>query len=287
MTFMHRSPAPPLDAFVDSVWFCRNEQRTLALERVLPTGAPQLIVNLGENKTRLYEATARGVLCTTSPGSVLTGVTTRAQIIDTAEQEYVAGVAFRPGGTVPFFRIPAFELRDVDTPLANLWGERTEARLREQLLQAAGPEEVLDILEACLLRVWSGRAIHPGVAFALQTFQSAPDLARIASVCDATGLSPKRFIEQFKVEVGLTPKRFCRLLRFQRAISAAHSTLVIDWAQIALECGYFDQAHFIHEFRQFSGLTPGGYREGMTAFENHVNFLQSSEISSCVESSYG
>ncbi|MFN0100583.1 MAG: helix-turn-helix domain-containing protein [Bryobacteraceae bacterium] len=277
MTFVHRRPAPPLDAFVDSVWFCRNRRQALALERVLPTGGPQLIVNLAEDRTRLYEVSASGVRCSTSPGSVLTGITTRAQIIDTAEQEYVVGIAFQPGGTLPFFAVPAVELSDVDTPLATLWGQGAERRMRERLLEAATPEKALDVLEACLLGVWRDRMIHPGVAFALQAFRSEPDRARIAGVSDAVGLSPKRFIERFKSEAGVTPKRFRRLLRFQRAIGRAHTARSIDWTELALGCGYFDQAHFIHEFRQFSGITPGAYRKGMTPFENHVIFLQSNE----------
>jgi AraC-like DNA-binding protein len=49
----------------------------------------------------------------------------------------------------------------------------------------------------------------------------------------------------------------------------------VDWAEVALSCGYYDQAHFIHDFRAFSGLTPTGYRTARTAFQNHVSFLQS------------
>ncbi|MGD0778015.1 MAG: helix-turn-helix domain-containing protein [Candidatus Solibacter sp.] len=277
MTFVQRTPAPPLDSFVECVWFCRNARRAIMFERVLPTGGPQLIVNLGEDETRVYENTARGLHCQSSPGSILTGITTRAHIIDTAEQEYVAGIAFRPGGTVPFFAAPAFELSDTDTPVAVLWGTRSEARLREQLLAASNPNEILDTLETSLLAAWRDSVVHPAVTFAIEVFQSQPQVVRIDSVADAVGLSAKRFIERFKAEVGVTPKRFCRLLRFQRAVKQAHRAVPVDWTLLALECGYFDQAHFIHEFRQFSGLAPGEYRAAATVFANHVNFVQSSE----------
>ena len=78
-------------------------------------------------------------------------------------------------------------------------------------------------------------------------------MARIGDVTDAIALSPKRFIERFKAEVGVTPKRYCRLLRFQRAVAGAHRGGAIDWAGLALSCGYFDQAHFIHDFRASPG----------------------------------
>ena len=277
MTFAQRRPSPPLEPFVASFWVCRNARRPIAFERVVPTGGPQLIVNLCEDETRVYENTARGLYCHSSPGSVLTGITTRAQIIETAGQEFVAGIAFRPGGTVPFFAVPAFEVSDRQTPVAAFWGARAEVCLREQLLEAANTNEILDALEASLLAAWRDRAVHPAVTFAIEVFESQPQVARIDSVADAAGLSAKRFIERFKAEVGVTPKRFCRLLRFQRAVKQAHRAVPVDWTRLALDCGYFDQAHFIHEFRQFSGLTPREYRAAATPFANHVNFVQSFE----------
>ena len=124
MLFLQRRPAPPLDLYVESLWLCRAPHRARTLDRVQPTGAPQLILNLAEDRTRAYERRADRFDCRDSPGSILTGVTTRCQIIDTDEQEHVAGVAFRPGGTVPFIAGPASALRDVDVPLATLWGAR-------------------------------------------------------------------------------------------------------------------------------------------------------------------
>ena len=113
------------------------------------------------------------------------------------------------------------------------------------------------------------------MAFALDRFAAPDGMARVRDVTDAIALSPKRFIERFKTEVGLTPKRYCRLLRFQAAVARAHRMDGEAWADLAAACGYFDQAHFIHDFREFSGMTPGAYEAGRTPFQNHVTFLQS------------
>ena len=101
MPYRHRVPRPPLDACIDSLWVYQNDPGPNALERIMPTGAAQLIVNLKEDETRLYDRDRPERFVRTS-GSVVAGVQRRFQIIDTAEQEYVAGVAFKPGGTVPF-----------------------------------------------------------------------------------------------------------------------------------------------------------------------------------------
>ena len=274
MLFRHRTPRPPLDRFVDTLWVFRADPQPHALERVLPTGAAQLIVNLKEDETRVWDPRRPGCYEATS-GSILCGIQTRFQIIDTAEQEYVAGVAFKPGGTVPFLRVPVHETSDADTPLDELWGRRRVSQLREQLLEARNADAQLDVLEAALLEMWAPPGLHPAVGYALTAFDRAPLTTRIADVTGAIGLSSKRFIERFKDEVGVTPKRYCRIRRFQRAVSLANRGRLVDWTSVALDAGFFDQAHFIHDFRAFAGLTPTAYQEARTAFQNHVKFLQS------------
>jgi AraC-like DNA-binding protein len=276
MPYRHRVPRPPLDAFIESIWVYQNEPRPHSLERVLPNGAAQLIVNLKEDETRLYdpECPERYV---TMPGSVMSGVRSGFQLIDMSEQEYVAGVAFKPGGTVPVMRMPAHEASECDVPLEAMWGRRRTEALRERLLECDNIDATVDALEAALREMWSPRTLHPAIGFALSAFDRAPLNTSIAAVTDAIGLSPKRFIERFKIEVGLTPKRFCRIRRFQRALALSHQGRAVDWTRVAVDCGYFDQAHFIHDFRSFSGLTPTGYQAARTPFQNHVKFLQSDE----------
>ena len=132
--------------FIESIWVYQNDPRPHALKRVMPTGTAQLIVNLKEDQTRLYDDLESPHRCVSTSGSVLSGVHTRFQVIDTSEQEYVAGVAFKPGGTVPFFRVPAHEASDADVPLESLWGSRRAATLRERLLEGRTLEATLDAL---------------------------------------------------------------------------------------------------------------------------------------------
>jgi AraC-like DNA-binding protein len=274
MIYLSRRPAPPLDRAVASIWYFRSAPRPFALERVLPRGTAQLVVNLRDDETRLYDEARPGV-CLTAPGAVLTGPGTRFEIIDTDEQEHVVGVSFRPGGTRPLFPIPAHELTGPDVPLECLWSVTDVALLREQLLGAVSPEAALDVMEGALLAAWRDQPLHRAVGAALDTFHHTPHAVRVADVAAAVGLSVRRFIEAFRHDVGLTPKQFCRVRRFQQAVAAAHACPQVNWPEVALSCGYYDQAHFIHDFRAFSGLTPTAYRESRTAFQNHVTFLQS------------
>jgi AraC-like DNA-binding protein len=85
-----------------------------------------------------------------------------------------------------------------------------------------------------------------------------------------TGLSHKWLIELFRAQVGLTPKLYCRLRRFETALTLIGQQKEPNWARLALRCGYFDQAHFNRDFRALSGLCPTEYLANRTEQENHV-----------------
>jgi AraC-like DNA-binding protein len=271
--FRARIPPPPLDAFVEAIWLYEDAPRPHALERILPTGSPNLIVNLKEDRVRRYEPEAN-YRCDSTSGAVLVGAQSRFSVIDTEEQEHVLGVIFKPGGTRPFLRVPAYEVSNADVPLDFLWDRPFARTVRERVLEACDADAKLDAMEQVLVEAWRPAEHHPGVTYALRMFTHRPLGTSVTAVTHAIGLSPKRFIERFKIEVGMTPKRYCRVLRFQRAIARAHAGCTVDWVQLALDCGFSDQAHLIHEFREFCGLTPTAYMAARTGHRNHVKFLQ-------------
>jgi AraC-like DNA-binding protein len=275
MAMWFREPGPQLAPFIELLWFCHDDvARPHGLERVLPSGRAQLIVNLFEDETRAYDPN-EVARCESTSGTILAGVRSRFSIIDTAEQQSVAGICFRPGGTYPFFDVPANEVAGADVPVEFLWNAHRTSILRERLLAAPTAHAKLDVLERTFTDAFVRDQIHPAVRYALRVFRCGPHATTIASVTNAVGLSPKRFIERFKIEVGVTPKIYCRVRRFQRALRAAHGGVDVDWPEIALSCGYFDQAHFIHDFREFSGITPTRYQAFRTEYRNHVKILQS------------
>lgn len=262
-------PGPPLGRLVESLWLYEGDNLPHGKERVLPDGAMNLIINLREDKLRVYCRQDYGE-CQTFRGSLLSGAHSEFVVIDTACLETVMGVHFRPGGAFPFFRSPGNELRDTQVSLDALWGSRA-AGLRDRLLEAKTAEEKFRILERTLLaRAARPLMGHPAVGFALRELQCVPHTRTISEVRRQIGLSPRRFIEAFSEEVGLTPKLFCRIRRFQRVLRAMRSGRRIEWADIALSCGYFDQPHFIHDFRSFSGMNPTAYLAHCGEYANHV-----------------
>jgi len=262
-------PPPPLDRFVEVIWTSADKGRPHPRERLLPDGSTELVFNLHEERIPIYDSESFD-RCKTFRGSVVCGPHSRFFAIDTAEEFNVAGVHFKPGGAYPFLRLPGEEIHNLHVGLDALWGARA-GEVRERLLAAKTPQMKCRVLEEALLAQAAGPPErHPAVAFALNEFHGAPETQKISEVTDRVGLSARRFIDVFRKEVGLTPKLFCRVRRFQKVLRHISGGRAVDWAEIALTCGYFDQAHFIHDFRVFSGINPSSYLADRTSHLNHV-----------------
>src|SRR5262249_2044097 len=161
---------------------------------------------------------------------LISGAHSEFIIIDTTCLASIIGVHFKPGGAFPFLTLPAGELHDEIVSLETLWGAAA-SRLRDQLLEASTPEVRFRILERFLLeRAAQPLARHSAVTFALKEFQRVPHLRTVSDVTEHIGLSSKRFIQLFSEEVGLTPKLFCRVRRFQEVLRRIEKGQHIEWA---------------------------------------------------------
>jgi AraC-like DNA-binding protein len=269
MLFRTYKPQPPLSDFVDILWLYEGYTRPHAKERLLPTGTFELIINLQEDQSRIYDKDDRGKFQLLR-GTLVSGAHSESFVIDTAAQLAVLGVHFKPGGAFPFLKLPAGELHNLHVSLEDLWGAAAND-LREQVLEAKTVEAKFRVLERALLaRATRTLARHPAVNFALREFHCVPHARTIADVTGQLGLSARRFIQVFHEQVGLTPKLFCRVRRFQQVLKLVQRAQQVDWANVALSCGYFDQAHFIRDFQAFSGINPSTYLTQRSEHLNHV-----------------
>jgi AraC-like DNA-binding protein len=205
-------------------------------------------------------------------GPLVCGARSEFAVIDAASQRSVMGVQFKAGGAVPLLGFPAGDLRNQYVSLDVAWG-RQASDLHDQLLHARSAKARFQVLESTLIRRLS-RAPEQSAAVncSLAALDRAPHDQAIGEVCNAVGLSARRFIEVFCDHVGMTPKLYCRVRRFQSALSLIGAQSNIDWARVALACGYFDQAHFNRDFRAFAGVTPTTYLTGRGEHQNHLRF---------------
>jgi len=170
---------------------------------------------------------------------------TTQRCFDLPANSVTAGVRFRPGMAGSFVGVSAAELTDRIVPYA--FG--TERRLKS----ANSAEEVLGLLSTLLRTPENPPGPVQRAIAAMERSHGEVDLDWIA---DQSNLSIRQFRRRCLDEAGLTPRRLCRVLRFRNAHTMASQTTQPNWAAIAANAGYFDQAHLIRDFREFTGETP-------------------------------
>lgn len=270
MQFFTYIPQPPLSSFVELFWFYDGySPGPHKKERLMPDGSIELVINLNQDEARIYDR-ENLEKCERFPGALVCGPHSSFFVIDTAQQASVIGVHFKPGGAFPFFKMPAIELHNLHVSLEDLWGHEA-GLLRQRLLEACTAQMKFQVLEECLLaQAFRPLERHRAVDFALGLFRNIHTAPAIAEFADEMGISSRRFIQLFSNEVGLTPKLFARVRRFQQVLQNIRTGAEFSWVDIAAGCGYFDQAHFIHDFKEFSGINPTTYLAQKTEHLNHV-----------------
>jgi AraC-like DNA-binding protein len=264
-----RPPPPALSSYVAYLWFHEGLVCSHRRERVLPDGTCELVINLDPVPRKLFRGCSPDKH-TAFHRAWVSGAHSRFFEIDVLPVASMAGVHFRPGVLSRFFKLPASELQNAVIELDRVIGTAA-IDLRDAVLEQNTPAGKFRVIESFLFRASSGRLERsPIIANALRRFESGASGMPIGAVPPDFGISHKHFIRLFHAEVGLTPKKYCRIQRFQKAISRIQAGGVPDWAGLALECGYFDQAHFIRDFQDFSGLNPSVYAAHRV---EHANFV--------------
>ena len=276
MSIYRHIPRPPLGQHIEWLWYYSNFQPDHDREHVLPDGTFDLIINLEDRPRKLFDRACAGQFHSFKRGW-LSGAQAEFLIIDALPDSTMIGAHFKPGGAARFLGLPAGELCRQVVELDALWGSGIW-EWRERLLAAPGPQAKFEVFEQMLRqRLAAGDAKvrgNRGVSWAISEFVREPHLQSIAAVSHDLGVSHKQFIEQFRREVGLTPKLFCRVRRFQEVLGLIRSQKSVNWADVACSCGYFDQAHFVNDFIAFAGLNPSDYLD--RRLEEDSNFVRAS-----------
>ncbi|WP_127579433.1 helix-turn-helix domain-containing protein [Paenibacillus koleovorans] len=285
MIFHARQPIHPLTKWIDKLWSCEGYRPDHPFESKLPDVSLAWIINLKEDRIRVYEGN-RMERYATLPGSLIAGPRSSYYYLDTVCQEACLGIEFKPGGALPFLGDLMGELKDVDMPLAEGLGRQARVdELRDRLLEASGAEPRFQRVEQFLLRLLEKQMLvpkgHPAVAFALQQLEHSPIAIQpqVAVIADQANLSTERFIRVFKDEVGLTPKSYGNLVRFQQAFRMIREERVSSSLELALACGYYDQSHLYRDFRKYANMTPTELFQREDLWESHVPVFNPSQES--------
>ncbi|GAA0561534.1 helix-turn-helix domain-containing protein [Paractinoplanes ferrugineus] len=257
MEYLSRAPRPPLAGLIDDLYYLAGAPPYARL--TLPASpAALLIVNLGP-PFRIRTGTDRAPV-DYADGCVVT-VPTEAWEFGYPPGTRSVGVHFKPWGPAPFLPMPAAELCDRPVPVEQVWGRPAVAALRDRLASAGAPHEMLTLLEDELIRRLRETAGLGLVRRMSGLIAATGGAVPIGDLSAAAGVSSTHLARRFKELIGVTPKRLARTHRFTTAVLTIDPAGPVDWGGLAGAAGYFDQAHFGHDFRAFTGLTPTRYVE--------------------------
>lgn len=254
-------PAPELLPYIDCYWMVRWDLRGREPEvaETLPHPCVYWVTELGDSDihgvssarfTRVLEGRGR-----------------------------VFGVRFRPGGFHPFFGKAVSSLTDGSVTLAAVFGEAGR-ELRRQLvaLDAAAQlargegeraaddladEQMMDLTDRFLLeRLPEADPRLEQVTSIVSTIATTPGITRVEEVAQGFGTTVRRLQRLFGLFVGVSPKWVIKRYRLHEAIQRMDAGEPVQWTRLALDLGYFDQAHFIKDFKALIGRSPGDYLRG-------------------------
>lgn len=268
MVYLEVAPSPHLRSWVRSLWYYRASRLSHSRERVLPNGCMQVILNL--SRSFLTDCGEDGKANRRLPRAIVVGTRARYAVVDTADMEEMAGIVIQPGGFAGLFR-----------ERADLFFERSIgleevcacASLTDRLCEDPTPVEKLRTLEVFLtgrlhLRLRSGTGRSELVDQAIRLFREKGFC--VSECARSVGVSERRLSQVFREQVGMGPKMWCRIRRFQIAVRALHHGADVPWTELALRCGYYDQSHFANDFRAFSGINPTTYSDSRGPWQNHL-----------------
>ena len=250
---VHAALAP----FVKCIWSMESDQpvHDAPRERILPDGCVELVFHF-HDPFRSHFANGASAL---QPRSFVAGQMKNFLEIEPAGRMGLVAVRFHARGAYRFFSTPLsaaaaalVELEELSGKRANEWTER--------VILAGGMAERVRIIEETLLAALREKNRYDrAVDRCLHLIDTASGHVRVADLASEVGLCSRQLRRRFENAVGVSPKQFARVNRFLHGVRSLRRNAHYSLTDIALGCGYFDQAHFNHDFREFAGMTPGEF----------------------------
>jgi len=244
LLYQEHLPCPALAPYIACFWTCHVRPEGQAIShRVLPDNCIDILWQDSD------------------PHGSVAGMMSAAITVPFARPVRTIAARFKPGAASYFFNLPLHELIDLHPSLADLWDREQAARFADALwARPLSDGQAVRVMERQLLARLRVTGQRPGlVEAAVDAIERTRGAVRIEALADALGVSRQHLASQFRSRVGLPAKLFARVCRFQHASAQIRTGALHDFAALALELGYYDQPHMIHEFRELSGATPQAF----------------------------
>lgn len=269
MTLETYIPSFPLNQFIESFLYYKDYSPQHSIDRFLPDGNVNIVIDLTDYPKFIYDNhTLKEIQ--SCKNVWFSGIRNNFITIPSGRDNEMFIINFLKGRAYPFVEMPMHELTDyvVDGELVMT---REILNLRERLLAAVSVGNKFQYAEQYLMKIFGPKLmVNPFIEYSVNHLLNSPTGMTLEQLALKVGFSQKHFIKIFKEHVGLTPKGFLKVMRFQKAIQEIELSREVNWNTIAYESGYYDQAHFSNDFKAFSGFTPQQYLNTRSDFTNYV-----------------
>ncbi len=256
-SMLHLRPAPALRSLVR--YYVERESHLGARTIIHPIPARACAIIEVTLHGQVYVRKHAGSNERLGPGTVLIGLQTgRDRELRLSGSLHSFCIVFQPAALHQIFRLPMHELTNQEVDGLAVLGSPL-AELEQRLLEAGSTEERVQVANDLLLACCANmrHVAHPGVSTVARLLLRDGSVQRIDELARSAGLSVRQLERQFREQLGLPPKLFTRIARFERALDGKARNLAQSWADIAHAGGYYDQMHLVHDFAEFTGETPG------------------------------
>ena len=242
-------PTDELKPFIRS--FKLIESQAGVINRVVPNTSFAMTFRLQGDISYINDSQKE-----TLPAAVFSGLRKSVRLISYQPASTALVVLFTETGISTFFIEPLLELFEQSIPLDNLFRRSEIAMVEERLANAGTNNEIIRIVETFLLSKLIPKTTDKLVNAAISGIYANKGIVRIKDLSRSLYISQDAFEKRFREAVGATPKQFSSIIRLKHITQKATSSSLLD---IAIENGYYDQAHLIKDFKLFTGLTPGEF----------------------------
>lgn len=248
-------PDDTLSRYVKCYWSLANEAANASRERIFPDGCIELIFNTGDLMRKYDSETTFHI----QPRSFIHGQITKFLEIEPTGETKIFSARFHPGGLQRFVNLEVGDFTGITKTVGEIWGN-DGMMLEQEIFAAVSDHDKITVLENFLKHQLSRSTRHDSNAEHLveQMVETNGSVA-IEMVAEKLHIGKRQLERKFVAAVGLPPKMLARILRFQHTLQLIENGEFINLTQVAYDGGFYDQAHFIKDFKQFTGLNPKKY----------------------------
>ncbi len=246
-------PNSDLADFVKCYWTLESDKKNTPVKNtIIPDGTMKLIFHYGDTYIHHQNSGSSIIL----PKYFLIGQLTRPYVVEPVGITGSFSVRFHPNGFLPFTTIPIKEMENTAVPLNLLFGKEGD-EIGENILNAKNTSERINLIENFLLeRLTDKQNIDSVVNATIETILDANGQFSVNELSQQNNINRRQLVRKFSLAIGLSPKQLSKTIRIQTALKKLLSKQVTSLTDLAYENEYFDQAHFIKDFKEFTGLTP-------------------------------